>query len=224
MKSKRSKSPLRVRRAVYFASLLIALFLLSNYIAALLVDPNSDGFFFVSSAAVSLSFSATAIIYLTMIEKSKKSIAARLGLSLSGITLRNILLGVFVFVIILLLEVATGIISTITNIPISTNVQLLFAGAPMWFYVFAAVLAPLNEEMLFRGLMVPRVGILISAVLFAVPHVTYDSTFAVEVIAALIFGIIAGYVYKKTSSLYPSLIAHMLVNMLTIAGTLAMLA
>jgi membrane protease YdiL (CAAX protease family) len=39
------------------------------------------------------------------------------------------------------------------------------------------------------------------------------------VVAALIFGLVAGYVFRKTESLYPSLVAHVLVNTLTILVT-----
>lgn len=223
MKGKKSSPAERFTRAAYFIILLITLFLVFNIVAGVIVDPNSSDFFYASSAAISFSFSATAIIYLAYIEKSRKSIASRLGLGHRSLSLRNILLGVFVFLIILLVEVTTGIISSITNVAINTNVELLFAGAPLWFYVFATLIAPINEEILFRGLMVPRVGIFLSAILFAVPHVTYDSSFFIEVIAALIFGVLAGYVYKKTGSLYASIVAHILVNALTVVSVLSIL-
>ena len=106
-----------------------------------------------------------------------------------------------------------------TGVQISTNVDVLLASAPLWFYAFSCIVAPLCEEVLFRGLMVPRLGIVVSALVFAALHASYDSTFAIEVIAALIFALIAGYVFRKTKSLYPSLVAHILVNTLTIVVT-----
>jgi hypothetical protein len=223
LRNKKSAPAERLRRAAYFTILLVTLLLAFNIVAAELVGVNSGSFFYASSAAVSFSFSATAIIYLAYIEKGRKGVVKRLGLGLRSLSLRNVGLGVFVFLIILLVEVITGIISSVANVTINTNVGLLFAGAPLWFYVFATLIAPINEEILFRGLMVPRIGIVFSAIAFAVPHVTYDSSFFIEVIAALIFGVLAGYVYKKTGSLYASIVAHILVNLLAAAAILSIL-
>jgi membrane protease YdiL (CAAX protease family) len=67
--------------------------------------------------------------------------------------------------------------------------------------------------------------VLVSAVMFGALHFSYNSTYGIEVIAALLFGLITGYAYKKTNSLYPALIAHIMVNTLTILSTaLPMLA
>ena len=143
-----------------------------------------------------------------------ESIASMLGLSRDRLTLQLVLLGVVIFIIIFLFEVAISLISLATNVKINTNVSSVFAGAPFWFMIFLAVIEPINEEMLFRGLMVPRIGIVFSSLLFAAGHVSYDSTFGIEVIFAFVFGIIASYMFRKTKSLYPSITAHILVNTL----------
>ena len=116
--------------------------------------------------------------------------------------------------------------------------------------------------------MVPRLGIVLSSIIFGVGHLSYFSTsltpniwlqaialavatvglfycyklrswsyaasivivvllfmtgnLGIDVIAAVIFGLLAGYIFKKTNSLYPSIIAHALVNTLTIIATFAM--
>jgi membrane protease YdiL (CAAX protease family) len=173
-------------------------------------------FNFLSTAATSLAFTATALAYLSLVDRGRKGIAYRLGLGRQGLTAGNIGIGVFLFLIIFLLEIATGLVSSVTGIQINTNVALVFAGAPSWFIIFASIVAPVNEEVLFRGLMVPRIGVFLSALIFAVPHLGYNSTFAVEFIAAFVFGLLAGYVFKRTNSLYPSIVAHVLVNVLTL--------
>ena len=76
-------------------------------------------------------------------------------------------------------------------------------------------MAPIDEEILFRGFLVPRVGIVVSALLFAVPHLlTYASLS--EFAAAFIFGLLAGYFFRRYKSLYPTILAHALVNLFTI--------
>ncbi|MCL5239342.1 MAG: CPBP family intramembrane metalloprotease [Candidatus Marsarchaeota archaeon] len=215
-----------VARAVYFIAILLAFELLFNALPVYLYYTSAisyDTFGFFSTAALSLAFSASSIAYLYLVEKSRKSIIERLGLSAKGLTPRNLSIGVFLFLIIFLLEVIVGLASSVSGVPINTNVSLVFAGAPLWFLVFASVVAPVNEEVLFRGVLVPRLGVFVSALFFAIPHLTYDSTFAIEFLAAFAFGLLAGHVFKKTGSLYPSVIAHILVNTLTLVSTFSLL-
>lgn len=223
---KKSDPARSVTRAVYFIVIFLAFQILFNAVPAYLyyssaIDYNTLGF--VSTAAVSLAFSATAVTYLYLVEKSRKGVIERLGLGRDKLTLGNILIGAFLFLIIFALEIVVTLVSSTTGVQINTNVSLVFAGAPVWFLLFASVLAPVNEEVLFRGLMVPRLGVAASALLFAIPHLTYDSTFAIEFLAAFVFGLLAGYVFKRTNSLYPSVIAHMLVNTLTLASMFSFL-
>lgn len=181
---------------------------------------------FVSDATLSMSFSLSVLCYFVFYKKqSLGSMAASVGLKGKGVFgINRILIGVLLFIVIFVLELIVGIISVVTNTPINSNVNVLFASAPIWFYVFTSLIAPINEEILFRGFLVPRIGIILSALIFAAGHVTYNSSFGIEVIAAFIFGLLAGYVYKRTNSLYPSIIAHILVNTLTILLTFMVLA
>ena len=120
----------------------------------------------------------------------------------------------------LLLELAINAMGIAIGTQINTNVNVVFSNAPLWFLLFAFLIVPINEELLFRGLMVPRLGIVVSALIFGALHASYNSTFAVEAVAACIFGMLSGYVYKKSGSLYPSILAHMLVNALAVAALL----
>jgi membrane protease YdiL (CAAX protease family) len=213
-----------ILHTVYFTLLTIAVvFVFTLFPSVLsiysLIDTNT--FYFMSYAALSLAFPASVIIYLRFIDKKKGGIAKRIGLGAKSFSIKNVLIGVLIFIIILGFEIAVGTISDATGIPINTNVTSVFAGAPLWFYIFTCVLAPIDEEVLFRGLAVPRVGIILSAVIFGLLHYSYDSTYGVEIIAAAIFGLIAGYFYKKTGSLYPSIVAHMMVNIFTILAILS---
>ncbi len=226
LKNKKGKLARDLQHAIYFVVIFLLIAFVLNLIPALLyffTTISENTLNFMSIAALSLSFLISPIIYLRVVDKNKKSIVDKLGLRINDQTPKNLLLGVYIFAIILVLEIIVGLISNITNIQISTNVANVFAGAPLWFIFFATFIAPIDEEVLFRGLMVPRVGIAVAALLFALPHYTYGSTFEIEVIAALIFGLIAGYAYKKTGSLYPSLTAHILINGFTLLSTFSML-
>lgn len=174
---------------------------------------------FVGDAALGFMFPLSTLVYLKAYKKnSNQQILDSLGLSRRKLTPGMIAIGIMIFFIITLMSLGVGLLQNIIGVQINTNVSVALSGAPLWFYVFAAVVEPINEEVLFRGLMVPRIGIIASSLIFGLLHYTYDSTFAIEVIAAVVFGLIAGYVYKKTGSLYPSIIAHILVNALAVAA------
>ncbi|MGI0141767.1 MAG: lysostaphin resistance A-like protein [Candidatus Micrarchaeales archaeon] len=145
-----------------------------------------------------------------------QEIVQSLGLSRKKLTMMIIGIGIVVFFALFTLDVLVNLASSVIGTTIDTNAGLLLQSAPIWFYIFTAIIAPINEEIFFRGFLVPRIGIILSALIFGVLHASYNSTFGVEIIAAVIFGLIAGYVYKRTNSLYASIIAHILINSLAI--------
>ncbi len=175
---------------------------------------------FVSDAALSMSFSLSVMCYFIFYKKQNfTDILSAVGLGNGKFNFNVILVGVILFAALFVMEIIVSVISYITNVPINSNVDILLASAPLWFYVFTAIMSPINEEILFRGFMVPRLGIVISSLFFAAGHFAYNSSFEIEVIAALLFGLLAGYAYKRTNSLYPSIIGHMLLNAVTLIVT-----
>lgn len=82
-------------------------------------------------------------------------------------------------------------------------------------FLVTAVLAPIIEEVLFRGLILEKLShafsaktaIIISAVLFGIAHGNIE-----QGIFAGIFGIALGYAYMKTHSIIPGIIGHFVNN------------
>ena len=185
-----------------------------------LIDYNT--FNFLSDVATLIPLSIAVFVYGIFFKNAKPSkVFAQLGFTTKGGVISKIMLGLVIFLIVLCIELIISVISIATNVQINTNVGMAFAGAPLWFYIFSATIEPINEEILFRGFLVPRMGIIPSALLFGLAHYSYNSTFGVEVIAAFIFGIIAGYVFRRTKSIYPGMIAHILVNTIAVIGLLS---
>jgi len=198
---------------------------------------------FILEVASLLSLSVAVFLYGKLYKReSLKETLGFLGLSKDRISVNVLWIGMLLFIIILMLEVAVGAFGNFLNTAINTNTGVLFTGAPLWFYIFVAVIEPINEEIFFRGFLIKRInigtgaigssllkrsyrpvwaGIVASAVVFGLLHASYDSTFAIEVVAATLFGLIAGYVFSESDSLYPSMLAHILVNSI---GVLAILS
>ena len=85
-----------------------------------------------------------------------------------------------------------------------------------WGYVVVGLLAPLTEEMVFRGAVLkallqwkqnPWVGIVISAVLFALIHMN-----PAQMPHAFLVGLLLGWMYYRTDSIVPGVVYHWVNN------------
>lgn len=216
-KVKRGKKDAKSCFALYLSYistllLVISLFLFGNlYNSGMitLISFEAD-----STIALSLLFPSIVFAYLLTKKHSMRDIISGLGLKTSSLRLRAVAIGIALFVSIFLLQAIFSVFQIVTHIPLPTNVSMALQGMPIYLLVFAAIIAPIDEEILFRGFLVPRIGIIPSALIFAAFHISYLSIS--EFIAAFIFGLLAGYAFKRTKSLYTTIIGHALVNIVTI--------
>jgi membrane protease YdiL (CAAX protease family) len=72
---------------------------------------------------------------------------------------------------------------------------------PYWAYLAYGLLAGICEEMLFRGALQPRVGIAVTAVLFAAIHIQYGLTpiLGLVFVAGIAFGLIRRHINLTTA-------------------------
>ena len=216
-KRKGKGSSKTVRYAFYSITVFIAIvgwFLLWDLAAHGYITQNA----FAADASIELSLFFPLIVFSYLLAKGNKltKIIKDLGLSRKSLTLKNFLFGALLFGLILLSEFIIGEFTALTGIQLPTNVNIVLTGMPIYFLVFTFLIAPIDEEILFRGFLVPRVGIAGSAILFALPHLLTFASWS-EFIAALVFGLLAGYFFKRYKSLYTTIFAHVFVNFLTIA-------
>ncbi len=216
-RSRRRRERRPVRCAFYaFPIALLAVIAFSIYSAAAGAITLVDGTAW-SSIALSLLFPSMVFAYLLAKGNTLKGITDQLGLSRKRFAVKYVGAGILVFLSVLAVEFGIGAFEAATGISLPTNVQQALAGVPLYFLLFSFLVAPIDEEILFRGFLVPRIGIAASSAIFAAVH--YISYFSIsEVIAAFLFGLVSGYVFKRTRSLYPSVIGHALVNALGLAA------
>ncbi|MCB2289249.1 CPBP family intramembrane metalloprotease [Clostridium sp. CS001] len=110
------------------------------------------------------------------------------------------------------------------------------AVSPIILILSVAVVAPVYEEVIFRGILLkgmskkinPAIALIISALFFALVHMNIP-----QGINAFLLGIVIGAIYLKTGSIYLSIFAHFTNNILaitmsslfmTIAGKYSMVA
>jgi len=72
--------------------------------------------------------------------------------------------------------------------------------------IFLGVLAGVVEETLFRGALVPRLGIIVSALLFAALHTQYAVSFAT--LEVFVLGLGLGWLRVRADSTLPAMVTH----------------
>ena len=147
-----------------------------------------------------------------------------------GTTVRWILVGLGGGVLAFLLTRVLGIVSVVLGLQ-PENIQDTYTEAGsggtlslVLSLVFLAVLTPLGEELIFRGVVTTVllrygvvVGVVGSAVVFALMH-----GFNVIFFTALIVGLIAGELRRRSGSVWPGFVAHLVNNALAQGVALAL--
>ena len=85
---------------------------------------------------------------------------------------------------------------------------------PSYYLFLAVAIAPVGEELLFRGYLQKRFGIVLSSLFFAVLHYCYGSVS--EIIAAFVVSILFGLHLRKHNNLSACILAHAAYNLMTI--------
>jgi len=92
--------------------------------------------------------------------------------------------------------------------------------SPILLILSAAVVAPIYEEIIFRGILLkgmskkinPTIALVVSALFFAVSHLNIQ-----QGINAFLLGLVIGFIYLTTDSIYLSIFAHFINNLLALS-------
>lgn len=215
----RAKRPAQSNSRYLFYAITLALILLTVYISWLYTATQQRDYVFISSIVLSLLFPSIAVSWMAFRGAGPRGIIRSLGLSRDKLSRASLMYALLLFLILIMIEIALGVFSYATGIQLPTNLSAVLSGAPLYFLIFGIVIAPIDEEALFRGFLVPRIGIIASAIIFAALHALSYASVS-EFAAALAFGLAAGYIFKRTGSLYTTIIAHAAINLIGISALL----
>ncbi len=108
----------------------------------------------------------------------------------------------------------------ITALGIDTQGQAIFdifnsLESPVWFILAAVVIAPVVEEIFFRGFLFQGFrkkygwvsAMLLSSAIFAAAHLDLAS-----LIPTFVLGLVLTYVYHRSNSVWPGILLHFLIN------------
>ena len=112
----------------------------------------------------------------------------------------------------------SGPISVLIPIPESIQKSLLqlTGQTGVWTFVLMVVVAPILEELIFRGIILdgllkryrPSTSILVSSLLFGIAHLN-----PWQFVTGIIIGVFSSWIYYRTKSLTPSIIIHAVANL-----------
>lgn len=115
-------------------------------------------------------------------------------------------------VVLVLLSVLAAMVLALGGeqaLPSSPPPMIVWVASLHWgVRVALSVSAGLVEEVFFRGLLQPRIGILASSALFVLAHASYDQPFLLIGVTALSFGFAGLTAWRRT--IWPAVVAHTL--------------
>lgn len=81
-----------------------------------------------------------------------------------------------------------------------------------WEILLLSLLSSFGEEILFRGVMHPRLGLWVTALLFGAFHFPYRRRLIPWTLFALALGLVLGWLTDTYQSLWPAIFLHFFVN------------
>jgi membrane protease YdiL (CAAX protease family) len=137
-------------------------------------------------------------------------------IGLTGLTLQQTVMGVLIAVGMVILVLALEFVASQLGVEPDQDVEDLtreligpLFESPLGI-VTLGVSAALGEEMIFRGAMQPRFGLLYTALLFALVHSNYGITFSTGIV--LLLGLVLGWVRMRQNT-STAMVVHAVYNM-----------
>ena len=170
----------------------------------------------VGSGAIHIGLISIALFFLW--EKDLKTMLKKLGFP--GNLFDTLLYSVGGFMALFALLMMIGIVSMAFGFNDQSKISDKVGDLPWYILALAVLFAPFSEELFFRGLLVPRFGIIGPAILFGLSHLSYGSI--VEVLGVFAIGLVFGIIYERSKSITPCIIVHLLYNLVSISLMLFM--
>lgn len=175
------------------------------------------GFIAVNLKAIVLTIAILAAPFFLLKLEGKKNY--RKELFLGKLDAKKTVLGALkLFALIFVILVIQGLLLRMLGLLDNDIVVEIISVQEPLALLMAVTLGPLGEELLFRGYLLRRMGVVMQAVLFALFHYGYGSVS--EIMAALAVGVLLGLYVQKNKELYSVTLAHALYNVFSIAVVL----
>ena len=138
-------------------------------------------------------------------------------ISLGMLSRKQLLLFIGIFLLTLLVNIGSHAFFSVVSGASAQHLEEASKELSLSFIVSATVLAPIQEELLFRGLLQGAVfdnswlGLVLTSSLFSFMHGPHDMP---SFFYYLLLGVLLGFAYKKSQNLWVSTLVHMFYNSL----------
>lgn len=138
-------------------------------------------------------------------------------ISFGMLSRKQLLLFIGIFLLTVLVSISYHAFFSVVSGASDQHLEEASKGFSLSFIVSATVLAPIQEELLFRGLLQGAVfdnswlGLVLTSSLFSFMHEPYDVP---SFFYYLLGGLLLGFAYKKSQNLWVSTLVHMFYNSL----------
>ncbi|MEK6982873.1 MAG: CPBP family intramembrane glutamic endopeptidase [Candidatus Micrarchaeota archaeon] len=138
------------------------------------------------------------------------------NIGILDVSLSTVIYYTFVgLVSVFLLSIILGILVNFLKINDQSNVASKVNSFPYYILFFGIFIAPFTEELFFRGFLSSKIGNFLSTAIFALFHILYGSI--TEVIGVFFIGYLFAIIYKRSGSLWPCILIHLLFNLFSIS-------
>jgi len=138
-------------------------------------------------------------------------------ISLGMLSRKQLLLFIGIFLLTVLVSISYHAFFSVVSGASVQHLEKTSNGLSLSFIVNVTVLAPIHEELLFRGLLQGAffdnswLGLVLTSSLFSFMHEPYDVP---SFFYYLLGGLLLGFAYKKSQNLWVSTLVHMFYNSL----------
>ena len=138
-------------------------------------------------------------------------------ISLGMLSRKQLLLFIGIFLLTVLINISYHAFFSVVSGASNQHLEEASKGLSLPFIVSATVLAPIQEEFMFRGILQGAVfdnswlGLVLTSSLFSFIHEPYDMP---SFCYYLFGGLLLGFAYKKSQNLWVSTLVHMFYNSL----------
>lgn len=217
--TKNNKTPWKIQDIIIAYVFIIAFtFILAGIMVTIKVD--ADNMIFPVLVQILISLFTISVVYFIISKKYNLSFLKTIGFS-SGKIPSHVATGFFVsFVIVFFTSLISYTFTEVGGIQ-RENPYVNLPKEKMQFLSFAAIfMAPVVEEIFFRGFMQPAMvkyvgvfgGVLLTAFIFGISHVQYLD-YSTALVSVISIGLILGVTKETTGSIVPCVLAHFLNNL-----------
>ena len=136
-------------------------------------------------------------------------------ISFGMLSRKQLLLFIGIFLLTVLVNIGYHAFFSVASGASAQHLEETSKGLPLSFIVSVIVLGPIQEELIFRGLLQGAVfdnswlGLVLTSSLFSFMHGPYDVP---SFFYYLLGGLLLGFAYKKSQNLWVSTLVHMFYN------------